>query len=89
MLPLMAPVLATLAVLAFLAQWNDFLWPLVVLQSASKKTLTIGLATLLTQQGNAGRQMAGATIAFLPTLIFFLSLQRYIVKGLTLGGVKG
>ncbi len=87
--PLMTPVLATLAVLTFLAHWNDFLWPLVVLQSNTMKTITVGLATMLTVEGGASLRMAGATVTFLPTLIVFVALQRYVIRGFVLSGVKG
>jgi multiple sugar transport system permease protein len=88
-LPLITPVLATLAVLTFLAHWNDFLWPLVVLQSNNMKTITVGLATMLTFEGGAAIRMAGATVTFLPTLIVFIFLQRYVIRGFVLSGVKG
>lgn len=88
-LPLMTPVVATLAVLTFLAHWNDFLWPLVVLQSNQMKTITVGLATMLTFEGGASIRMAGATVTFVPTLIVFIILQRYVIRGFVLSGVKG
>ena len=88
-LPLMTPVLATLAVLAFLGTWNDFVWPLLVLQSNAMKTISVGLATMLTYQGGASIRMAGATVTFLPTLIVFITLQRYVIRGFVLSGLKG
>jgi multiple sugar transport system permease protein len=88
-LPLMGPVLATLAVLAFLGTWNDFLWPLLVLQSNTMKTITVGLATMLTYEGGASIRMAGATVTFIPTMIVFVALQRYVIRGFVLSGVKG
>lgn len=88
-LPLMTPVLATLGVLAFLSTWNDFVWPLLVLQSNTMKTISVGLATMLTYQGGASIRMAGATVTFLPTLIVFIALQRYVIRGFVLSGIKG
>ena len=88
-LPLMTPVLATLCVLTFLGTWNDFLWPLLVLQSNTMKTITVGLATMLTFEGGVAVRMAGATVTFLPTLIVFIALQRYAIRGFVLSGVKG
>ena len=88
-LPLMTPVLATLAVLAFLGTWNDFVWPLLVLQSNTMKTISVGLATMLTYQGGTYIRMAGATVTFLPTLIVFIALQRYVIRGFVLSGLKG
>ncbi|MCX6046701.1 MAG: carbohydrate ABC transporter permease [Chloroflexi bacterium] len=88
-LPLMTPVLATLGVLAFLGTWNDFVWPLLVLQSNTMKTISVGLASMLTYQGGASIRMAGATVTFLPTLIVFILLQRYVIRGFVLSGLKG
>ena len=88
-LPLMAPVLATLAVLTFLGTWNDFVWPMLVLQSNTQKTITLGLASMLSYTGGASIRMAGATLTFFPTLIVFIALQRYVIRGFMLSGVKG
>jgi multiple sugar transport system permease protein len=88
-LPLMTPVLATLRVLTFLGTWNDFLWPLLVLQSNTMKTITLGLASMLTFEGGVAVRMAGATVTFLPTLVVFIALQRYVIRGFVLSGVKG
>ena len=87
--PLTGPALATLATLTFLGHWNDFLYPLIVTTSADMRPLTVGLATMVRQGGQAGFEMAGATIVFLPTLAVFLALQKYVVSGLTLSGIKG
>ncbi|MBV7329490.1 carbohydrate ABC transporter permease [Chloroflexi bacterium TSY] len=89
LLPLSRPALATLATLTFLAHWNDFLYPLIMTQSLEMRPLTVGLATMVVQQGQAGVQMAGATITFIPTFLFFFIMQRYVVRGITLSGVKG
>lgn len=88
--PLAAPALAVLAIFTFMGNWNNFLWPLIVLNDPAKLTLPVGLATL--QQENTvdyGLQMAGAALAAIPMMVLFFSLQRYFIKGLTLGGVKG
>jgi len=89
MVPLSKPALATLATLTFLGQWNAFLFPLIVTTKASMRPLTVGLATMVIQEGGAGVQMAGATLTFTPTFIIFLFMQRYVVQGITLSGVKG
>lgn len=89
-LPLAKPALATLAMLAFLTNWNDFLWPVYVLFSPELQTLPAGLATL--QSSNAVRYdllMAGATLASVPVLILFVFLQRFIIEGVARSGVKG
>jgi multiple sugar transport system permease protein len=89
-LPLSKPALATLGLLAFLTNWNDFLWPLYVLFSAGHQTLPAGLATL--QNANAVRYdllMAGAMIAALPVLLLYLVAQRFVIEGVSRTGLKG
>jgi multiple sugar transport system permease protein len=89
-LPLSRPALATLALLAFLTNWNDFLWPVYVLFSPEVQTLPAGLSTL--QSANAVRYdllMAGAVVASLPVLILFVFAQRFIVEGVSRSGLKG
>ena len=89
-LPLSKPALATLALLAFLTNWNDFLWPLYVLFSAEQQTLPAGLATL--QNANAVRYdllMAGAMIAAVPVLLLYLAAQRFVIEGVSRTGLKG
>lgn len=89
-LPLSKPAMATLGLLAFLGNWNDFLWPIFVLFDKALQTLPAGLATL--QGANAVRYdllMAGAVVASLPVLILFVILQRFVVEGVARSGVKG
>jgi multiple sugar transport system permease protein len=89
-LPLAKPAMATLALLAFLTNWNDFLWPVYVLFSPEMQTLPAGLSTL--QTANAVRYdllMAGAVIASIPVLVIFVFLQRFIIEGVSRSGVKG
>ena len=88
-LPLAKPALATLATLTFLGEWNAFLYPLIVTTKLTMRVLTVGLATMVIQEGGAGVQMAGATLTFTPTFVIFLFMQRYVVQGITLSGVKG
>jgi multiple sugar transport system permease protein len=89
-LPLSRPPLATLAVLSFLTNWNDFLWPVYVLISPEVQTLPPGLATL---QGayntNYPVIMAGGVLASIPVLIIFFIAQRYIIEGVSRSGLKG
>lgn len=90
MVPLAMPAIATLAVLAFLSSWNDFLWPVFVLFSTDMLTLPAGLAQL--QGEYASRYdllMAGAVIASVPVLAVFVFAQRYVIEGVSQGGVKG
>jgi multiple sugar transport system permease protein len=91
LLPQLTPALATLAVLRFMGVWNEFLYPLVVTTSATMRTVTVGLATIITGAsiGGVGIDMAGAVVGFIPTLAFFLLGQRYLIEGISLSGVKG
>jgi multiple sugar transport system permease protein len=88
-LPTIRPVLATLALWTFLATWNDFMWPLIVLSDDRKYTLPVALAGLVGEHAqDVELMMAGAVITVLPVLILFLMLQRYFVEGVTEGSVK-
>lgn len=89
-LPLIKPVLATLAIFTFLQQWNNFIWPLIVINSSSMRTLPLGLAVLNGQFGtNFAMVMAGAVVATTPMLVVFLAFQKYFMKGIALTGLKG
>ncbi|MFS0910559.1 carbohydrate ABC transporter permease [Microbacterium sp. 179-I 3D2 NHS] len=88
-LPLIKPVLATLAIFVFLWHWNDLLWPLVVGQSDDARTLTVGLATLNTETVSTSNIMAAALISFVPCFVIFIFLQRHIVESITASGIKG
>ena len=89
-LPLIEPVLATLAIFTFLQQWNNFIWPLIVINSSSMRTLPLALAVLNGQFGtNFAMVMAGAVVATTPMLIVFLAFQKYFIKGIAMTGLKG
>lgn len=89
-LPLSKPALATLTVLSFLSNWNDFLWPVYVLFSADRLTLPAGLGLL---QGAYIADypviMAGAVLASVPALLLFVLAQRYVIEGVSRSGLKG
>ena len=88
-LPILKPVLVTLAVFAFLGSWNDFMWPLIVLTDGDLYTLPVALASLSREHvQDSELMMAGAVITVLPVLLLFLTLQRYYMQGLLAGGVK-
>ena len=89
--PLSRPVLATLAVFAFLFTWNDLLGPIIYLTTQEKMTLTVGIATFKGFQYNRfDLFMAGALISVVPILIIFVIAQKYFVRGITIsGGLKG
>jgi len=88
--PLMTPAFGAMTILQALGNWNNFLWPLIVLRSDSKLTIPIGLSTLLTPYGNNYEMLlAGSVLAVLPILILFVFFQRYFISGLTAGGIRG
>ena len=89
-MPLSAPALATLSIVVFTSQWNNLVWPLVVLNNKKLYTLPLGLALLRGEfQVNYGITSAAAFLSVLPLIIVFLFLQRYFLEGLTVGAVKG
>ncbi len=89
-LPLSRPALATLAVFTFMAVFNDFIWPLIVLNSQDMYTVQLGLAIFRDRYGlEWGNLMAGSVMATLPILVVFIFAQKYFIKGITLSGLKG
>jgi len=89
-LPLVTPALSALAIFTFLGNWTAFLWPLIVSSSAELFTVPVGLASFSGEfQSDWELIMTGAALATLPTLLVFLILQRYIIRGVVLGGLKG
>jgi multiple sugar transport system permease protein len=89
-LPLCKPALAALAIFTFVRNWNDFMWPLIVLQRAANFTLPVGVASLQGEFGtDYGVIFAGAALAALPMIVFFLVFQRYFLEGVRMGAVKG
>ncbi len=90
MLPLTLPALAVLATLQFTWIWNDFLWPFILTQKADSRTIMVGILNLTGQYTvDWGGQAAASLIGSLPTLFIFVFFQRYFIRGLTLGAVKG
>jgi multiple sugar transport system permease protein len=88
-LPLLKPVLVTLAVFAFLGSWNDFMWPLIVLTDGALHTAPVALASLSREHvQDSELMMAGSVVTVLPVLVLFLGLQRYYMQGLLMGSVK-
>ncbi|WP_309569723.1 carbohydrate ABC transporter permease [Deinococcus sp.] len=92
MLPLTGPALATLTVFSFMASWNNFLWPLLIVSDRNLMTLPLALATL---QGVYPGQtqwnliMAGTVVTVAPMILVFLLAQRWVVEGVTTSGLKG
>ena len=88
-LPLIQPALASLAIFTFMAQWNNFVWPLVIIYSSKMRTIPLALSVLNGQFGtNFAMVMAGAVVATAPVLIVFIAFQKYFIKGIALTGLK-
>ena len=89
-LPLLKPIVITLAIFTFLASWNDFMWPLIVLSDQQWQTAPVAIAALSREHVQDNElMMAASVVTVLPVLVLFLLLQRYYVQGLLLGSVKG
>ena len=89
-LPLCGPPLAALTILSALWRWNDVLWPLLVISDRHLYTITFGLAIAGRSQGIfTGVALATSAIAILPLIVLYLFLQRYIIKGIMMTGLKG
>jgi multiple sugar transport system permease protein len=89
-LPVIRPILVTLAIFTFMSTWNDFMWPLIVLSDEAKYTLPVALANLSGEHvQDTELMMAGSVLTVLPVLLVFLALQRYYITGITAGSVKG
>jgi multiple sugar transport system permease protein len=88
--PLAKPAVAVLAILSFTSSWNSFLWPLLVAVDDQLWTLPVGIASLNSNFfKDYGLTMAGAAVAAVPMIVLFVALQKYFIKGLTVGAVKG
>jgi multiple sugar transport system permease protein len=89
-LPLLAPILVTLALFSFLGCWNDFMWPLIVLTDKDMYTLPVAIASLSDEHvQDSELMMAGSVLTIVPVLLIFIGLQRYYLQGLLMGSVKG
>ncbi|MFB5677104.1 carbohydrate ABC transporter permease [Paenibacillus terreus] len=89
-LPITRPAMATVVILNFIYNWNEYLFALVLINSSELKTLPLGLANFVgIETASLTLQMAALTIALIPILIFYLLLQKQLVNGMTAGSVKG
>jgi sn-glycerol 3-phosphate transport system permease protein len=89
--PISTPSIATIALVSIVFEWNDYLWPLVIVSDPNMMTLPVGLTLLANSENGAQAyplEMAGAVAVIVPVLIVFTALQRYIIAGLTQGAVK-
>jgi len=92
--PLAVPGMAVLGIFEFIGNWNNFLYPLIVTSDKMMRTLPVGLSVLASPADTGqvvpiGEIMAGAAIAAIPMIIVFLFFQRYFLKGITVGAIKG
>ncbi|MBL8698202.1 MAG: carbohydrate ABC transporter permease [Alphaproteobacteria bacterium] len=89
-LPLVTPALSALAIFTFLGSWTAFLWPLIVTNSIENYTVPVGLASFAGEFATEWNMiMTGAAVATIPTLVVFILLQKFIIRGVILSGVKG
>ena len=89
-MPLMKPSFAAMGIYQGMSSWNNFLWPMIVINDIDKITLPVGLQSLLSPYGNNyDILIAGSCFAIIPILILFICFQRYFIEGMTAGGVKG
>jgi len=88
--PLMKPAFSAMAILNGMNAWNNYLWPLLVIRSSEKYTLTLGLNTLINPYGdNYSLLIVGAVFSIIPIFILFVAFQKYFIEGMTAGAVKG
>lgn len=90
MVPMSAPAITVSAVTWFIAVWNDFFRPLILINSWNKMTLPLGMTVLRGAfgNGNLSAVLAGVTLSLVPALLIYIFGQRYLVTGLTVGGLK-
>lgn len=89
-MPIMKPAFAAMAILNGMNAWNNYLWPLLVIRSADKYTLTIGLNTLINPYGdNYSLLVVGSFFSIIPIFVLFICFQQYFIEGMTAGAVKG
>jgi len=94
-LPLVKPAISTLSIIMFMQAWGDFMWQLIILKSKENWTMNVGLSVLIQNASgganvvNYGLAMAGGCFAALPVVIIFIAFQKYFIRGVTLGAVKG
>lgn len=94
-MPMVKPMLATIFILAFIGTWNDYLLPLIVISSPEKNVIATGMASLMSMRNIPGNLpkypfiFTLATIAIMPPILVYLSLQKYFVQGFAMSGIKG
>ena len=89
-LPMSHPALGAVAIFSFMGAWNEYLWQLIITNQPEMYTLPVGVSKLVSTLGtyDLGLAMAGATVAFIPMLLVFVTFQRYFIRGLSVGALK-
>ena len=89
--PLIKTTVATVAMILFLGSWNDFLWPVIIINSADLRTLPVGIALFKDPYGNInyGPLMAATLISTAPMLVAYVISQKYMIRGIAMTGLKG
>ncbi len=92
-MPLMRPALAAMAIFVVLAEWNNFLWPLIIVQDDTMANVPVALSRLNASNAFNPQSMAvimaASLLTSLPTVIFFLAFQKHFTRGIALSGIKG
>ena len=91
-IPICKPLVAALCIFSFVGCWRDYLWPLIMTSSMKSRTLAVAVTAISSRPGalsDVGMSMAGAALVTIPIYAVFFSFQKYFVKGITLGGIKG
>ena len=89
-IPMLRPAVASLAIFTFVKSWNDYMWQLIAVTKKEMMTLPVGLATLQTDVVKIyGEILAGAVVSAIPLVLIFIFFQKYFVKGISAGAVKG
>ena len=87
--PIMKPAFAAMAILNGMGAWNNYMWPLLVIRSSDKYTLTLGLNTLINPYGdNYSLLVVGSFFSIIPIFVLFVCFQKYFIEGMTAGAVK-
>lgn len=90
LIPISKPVIASLAIYTFINTWNQYLWPLLTINNGNNRTVQIGISMLQFSEGsNYGVVLAGAILILIPSILIFIIGQKYLVRGMTAGSVKG
>lgn len=89
-IPISKPMIITIVIIRTIGSWNAFMWPLIVTNSDEMRTLSVGLTAFTTDVGTSYQLlMAASTFIILPMIILFLSMQKYIIEGVSHAGIKG